>query len=528
MAGFGGSIKLTGESEYKKALKNIQQGLKECGSEMKLLSAQYQSNDKNTANLAAKSADLAKKLDTQKKALADLKNSYSQMAAQYDAQAKKTAELQKSYDAEKAKLEQIKATLGTSSSAYQEQAKVVDALEQELKQSTTAQESMANSLSNMRTQINNAETSVVKAENSLQELNEELTKTDDDAAEAGEGLEDVGNKAENAGRKFEGLKNVAAGALKAVGVALAAAAAGAVAIGKAAIENYADYEQLVGGVETLFGTNGQSLEEYAKSVGMTVDEASAKYKDLEKAQTIVTDNAAKAFKSAGMSANDYMETVTSFSASLISSLDGDTVKAAQAADQAITDMSDNANKMGTDIASIQNAYQGFAKQNYTMLDNLKLGYGGTKEEMQRLLDDAEKLSGVKYDMSNLNDVYEAIHVVQTEMGITGTTAREAASTISGSMSMAGAAWQNLLTGMADENANFSGLISNFVDSIVTVANNLIPRIKTVISGIGELVDGLIKETLPIILKEIPPLISDLLPVLISSVEGIITGIGESQ
>jgi phage-related protein len=355
---------------------------------------------------------------------------------------------------------------------------------------------MANSLRTMRTQINDAETSVVKAENSIDKMNNELEETDDEAKKAGKGLDDVGDKAEKSGGKFEKLGKVAGAAMKALGAAMVAAAAGAVALGKAAIENYADYEQLVGGVDTLFKEGSAKVQEYANN----------------------------AYKTAGMSANQYMETVTGFSASLISSLGGDGKKAADAANQAITDMSDNANKMGTDIQSIQNAYQGFAKQNYTMLDNLKLGYGGTKEEMQRLLDDAEKLSGVKYDMSNLNDVYEAIHVVQTEMGITGTTAKEAASTISGSMGMAKAAWQNLLTGMADDNANFSGLISDFVDSVVTVASNLIPRIKTVISGLGKLVDGLIKETLPLLLKEIPPLLSELLPVLINSVQGIITGL----
>lgn len=373
MAGFGGSVKLTGESEYKKALQNIRTSLKEVSSEMKLVSAQFQSSDKDTAALANRSSELSKKLSTQKQAIADLKASYNQMAQEYDAQTKKTAELQKSYDAEKAKLDQIKATLGTSSQAYQDQAKVVDALEQELNQSTTAQESMAKSLTNMRTQINNAETSVIKTENSLEAMNKALTDTDDDAQEAGEGLDDLGNKAEDAGGKFEGLKSVASGALKVVGAALAAAAAGAVALGKAAIEQYADYEQLVGGVETLFGAGGKSLEDYAKSVGMTVDEARGKYNDLMVAQDYVLKDAQDAYKTAGMSANEYMENVTSFSASLISSLGGDTVAAAEYANRAMVSMSDNANKMGTDIESIQNAYQGFAKQNYTMLDNLKLG-----------------------------------------------------------------------------------------------------------------------------------------------------------
>lgn len=373
MAGFGGSVKLTGESEYKKALSNIRTSLKEVSSEMKLVSAQFQSSDKDTTALANKSADLSKKLNEQKQAIASLKDSYNQMAQQYDAQKKKTADLQSAYDAEKAKLEQIKATLGTSSSAYQQQAQVVDKLEQELKESTQAEESMANSLTNMRTQINNAESSVVKAENSLNSMNEELAETDDEAGKASEALDDTGDSADKASGKFQTLGKIAGGAMKALGAALVAAAAGAVALGKAAIENYADYEQLVGGVETLFGAGGKSLEEYAKSVGMTVDEARGKYNDLMVAQDYVLKDAADAYKTAGMSANEYMETVTSFSASLISSLDGDTVAAAEAANQAITDMSDNANKMGTDIESIQNAYQGFAKQNYTMLDNLKLG-----------------------------------------------------------------------------------------------------------------------------------------------------------
>ena len=524
MAGFGGSVKLTGESEYKKALSNIKTSLREVSSEMKLVSAQFQSSDKNTTALASKSADLSKKLQEQKQAITSLKDSYNQMAQQYDAQKKKTADLQSAYDAEKAKLEQIKATLGTSSSAYQQQAQVVDKLEQELKESTQAEESMGKSLSNMRTQINNAEASVVKAENSLNSMNEELEETDDDAGKASDALDDTGDSADKAGGKFEKLGKVAGAAMKALGAAMLAAAAGAVAIGKASIENYADYEQLVGGVETLFGTGGKSLKEYADSVGLSVEEAKGKYKDLEQAQSDVMKNAAQAYKTAGMSANDYMETVTSFSASLISSLDGDTVAAAKAADMAITDMSDNANKMGTDIESIQNAYQGFAKQNYTMLDNLKLGYGGTKEEMQRLLDDAEKLSGVKYDMSNLNDVYEAIHVVQTEMGITGTTADEAAKTISGSMGMAKAAWSNLLTGMADDNADFSTLISNFVDSIVTVSKNLLPRIKVVIGGLGDLVGAFVKDVLPGVLKEIPNIVGDLLPVLITAISSLIKGI----
>ena len=240
--------------------------------------------------------------------------------------------------------------------------------------------------------------------------------------------------------------------------AVGAAATGIAALTTAAVNNYAEYEQLVGGVETLFKQSADVVQQYA----------------------------ANAYKTAGMSANEYMETVTSFSASLLQSLDGDTAAAAEKANLAITDMSDNANKMGTSMEMIQNAYNGFAKQNYTMLDNLKLGYGGTKEEMQRLLDDAEKLSGQKFDLSSYGDIVDAIHVVQTEMGITGTTAKEASTTISGSVSSMKSAWQNLVTGISDENANLEQLVGNFVDSAITAAGNIAPRIEQVLSGIGML------------------------------------------
>ncbi|WP_196304412.1 hypothetical protein, partial [Streptococcus pneumoniae] len=215
------------------------------------------------------------------------------------------------------------------------------------------------------------------------------------------------------------------------------------------VKNYAEYEQLVGGIETLFGAGGKSLEEYAQSVGKSVDDVSSEYKRLINAQEDLLNKSKIEYKTAGLSANEYMETATSFSASLIQSVKGDTEKAAKLADQAIIDMSDNANKMGSSMESIQNAYQGFAKQNYTMLDNLKLGFGGTKEEMQRLLDEAGKISGVKYDISSFADITEAIHVMQVKMGIAGTTSKEAASTISGSLGMVKASWENFLTGMSD-------------------------------------------------------------------------------
>ena len=260
------------------------------------------------------------------------------------------------------------------------------------------------------------------------------------------------------------LKGGLATAAKVGVAAIGAASAGIAALTKSSIEGYAEYEQLVGGVETLFKQSADVVQQYA----------------------------ANAYKTAGMSANEYMETVTSFSASLLQSLDGDTTAAAEKANLAITDMSDNANKMGTSMESIQNAYQGFAKQNYTMLDNLKLGYGGTKEEMQRLLDDANALNAAQgnytnYTIDSYADIVDAIHTVQTEIGITGTTQLEASTTIQGSIASMKAAYDNFITGLGDENADMAELITNLLGSTVTVAENLLPVVERILENIGVVV-----------------------------------------
>lgn len=299
--------------------------------------------------------------------------------------------------------------------------------------------------------------------------------------ETEDGLDSVSGKASKVGDVF--LKGI--GTIAKWGAAAAATAATATAaLVKSAVTAYADYEQLVGGVETLFKDSAGEVQKYA----------------------------ANAYQTAGLSANEYMETVTGFSASLLQSLDGDTKAAAEKANVAITDMSDNANKMGTSMESIQNAYQGFAKQNYTMLDNLKLGYGGTKEEMQRLLEDAEKLSGQKFDLSSYADIVDAIHVVQTEMGITGTTAKEAATTIQGSVNMTKAAWQNLVVGIADDTQDFDGLVNNFVESVTTAGNNILPRVEIALKGVGTLVEKLA----PIVAKTVPNIVSTTLPSMIKA------------
>ena len=399
---FGGAVKLTGESEYRKALRDITSNLREVSSELKLTNTQFASGDKTVKETKTAYTNMNNTVQQQKEKINTLRTALAEAEKQYGSNNEK--------------------------------------------------------VKNFKTQLNNAENQLIQMENATNKSNKELKDMKSGFDDAGQGALKFGDllKANVLGDFItSGLKTVA-GAVKQLGSVF-------LTVGKEALDSYADYEQLVGGVETLFKDSSGIVENYANN----------------------------AYKTAGLSANDYMETVTSFSASLLQSLDGDTAKVAEVSNMAVTDMADNANKMGTDMSSIQNAYQGFAKQNYTMLDNLKLGYGGTKSEMERLLSDAQKISGVKYDISNLNDVYQAIHVVQGELGITGTTAKEASTTIQGSVSAMKSAWQNMLTGIADDNADFEGLISNLVDSIGIAAENIMPRVKIIIDGIAALIPQLI-------------------------------------
>ena len=304
--------------------------------------------------------------------------------------------------------------------------------------------------------------------------------------ETKKGIKDTTNTAKEESSKIEKAVNKTGEIASKVGkAAIIGATAAATAIGtitKFVIQHYAEYEQLVGGVETLFGTQGLSLKKYAQSIGQTVEQARGKYDQLIQAQTEVMNNAKIAYKTAGMSANDYMNTITSFAAALKQSTANET-EAAKVANMAVIDMADNANKMGTNMEDIQNAYQGFSKQNYTMLDNLKLGYGGTKSEMERLLQDAEKLTGIHYDINNLSDVYKAINAIQGKLGITGTTGEEAMKTIDGAMKMTKASWDNLLTGLADPKQAVGPLISEFTTSLGTLAKNVTPKIKEVFNAL---------------------------------------------
>lgn len=339
---FGLKIGVEGEKEFKNALREINQSFKVLGSEMKLVSSEFDKQDKSVSAVAARNEVLNKAIEAQK-----------------------------------GKISTLEAALRNASESFGD--------------NDRRTQNWQIALNNANAELNGMERELTANEKILDSVGDEM----DDAAEAsddlGDELRETGDKAEKSGSKFEKLGGILKGIGAAMGAVAVAAGAAAVKLGKEVVAAYADYEQLVGGVDTLFGEASQAVQT----------------------------SAANAFKTAGMSANEYTETVTGFSASLIQSLGGDTEKAAQIADMAIVDMADNANKMGTDTASIQNAYQGFAKQNYTMLDNLKLGYGGTKSEMERLLADAEKISGIKYDLSSFSDLTEAIHVIQTEPGEQG-------------------------------------------------------------------------------------------------------------
>lgn len=343
----------------------------------------------------------------------------------------------------------------------------------------------------------------------------EITKVSKSLYETTREQEQFINKTVKASKTLRTFKNDATKAFKKVGKAaltgLGVATGAISAFTVASTDAFADYEQYKGGIETLFGAGGKTIEEYASSVGSTVSEARSQYDLLMSAQNEVMENAQNAYRTAGLSANEYMNTTISFSASLINSLGGDTKKAASYANTAIIDMSDNVNKMGTTMESVQNAYTGFAKGNFTMLDNLALGYGGTKEEMQRLLNDASEISGISYDISSFADMVQAIHVIQEKMDITGTTAREASSTIQGSFNSMKAAWTNVLTA-ATSGEGLESAIDGLVTSATNYITNMMPAITQALSGIGRI----IRELAPVVAAELPNLIATILPDVISA------------
>lgn len=488
MASFGGSIKLTGADEYRNALKQITQSLRETGSELTAVASRYDANDRSLDTLNKKTSEMSAVLSKQVKAYDDLKAAYDSFSAKVSAQAQEHSKLVQTYESEKQKLEEIKRTSGETSKEYQDQQGKVTELANAVAKSSQNMSDNEAALSKMKTQLNQTETTVNKTTKQIDELGNETEESGEKAKKGGEGYTVFKNILANLGTQ---AINSALNGLKSLGAAF-------INIGKEAVSSYAEFEQLEGGVKKLFG-----------------DDA---------AQTVM-DNANRAFESAGMSANEYMETVTGFSAAMINSLNGDTQEAARISDMAIQDMSDNANTFGTDMASIQNAYQGFAKGNFTMLDNLKLGFSGSKEGMQQLLDKAGEISGKKFDISNFADITEAIHIMQEEMNIAGTTSNEAATTIEGSTRSMKASWKNLLTGIASGTGDIGDLVKNLVNNITNVALNILPIVRNVIEGVGELVNQLLGgEFFPELLNLLVDSITELLPDLLATVNTVVTSL----
>ena len=508
MAGFGGAVKLTGESEYRAALARITQNLREVSSEMKVVSSQYAKSDTSQAALTARTQVLTQKLEAQKEKLRVLTAQERAMNAQYTANNTKHKELVASLETEKAKLSQIEAALGKSSPQYQAQAKVVANLARDVDKSSAAVNSNEIAMSKMRQQMNNAQADINKTDAEIKSLSPDMNNAGKSANELGEETKNAGKQAQEASGGYTVFKNVLAN-LASAGIQAAISGlknlgSAVLNVGKQAIEAYSQQEQMIGGVETLYKDSAPIVEQYANN----------------------------AFKTAGMSANQYMETVTGFSASLLQSLGGDTAKAAEYGNRAVTDMADNANKMGTDMQSIQYAYQGFAKQNYTMLDNLKLGYGGTKEEMKRLIQDASKMTdvqkelGVTVDGSSMSfgNIVNAISVMQKHLGIAGTTSKEAATTIEGSLNSMKSAWQNMLAGMSDSNADMGLLINNLADSINTFAGNIMPRIAPLINGMVQTAVTLLPQAVNMITTQLLPLITAQVPNIVNGLSQVIQAI----
>ena len=500
MAGFGGSVKLTGESEYRKAIQNITQDLKSLSSQLKAQTADYNANDKSVSNSVNKQKELNDALQKQQAEISKAKSAYAQFSVAVQTQQTRHNALSKEYKQAVLELDRIGKASGTTSDEYKKQAEVVDKLGKELSESTEELNESKSAMQALKSEINSSSKVITNASDNIDDLGKEAKEAGDDAEEGSDGftvfkavVADLASKAIQSA--INGLKQLGGAVIN---------------VGKQAYSSYAEYEQLVGGVETLFGDSADELIKYANV----------------------------AYKTAGLSANQYMEQATSFSATLLQGLGGDTKKAVEYANMAIIDMSDNANKMGTDMTMIQNAYQGFAKDNYTMLDNLKLGYGGTQTEMARLINDSGVLGdAIEVTAETVKDVpfdkiIEAIHKTQQEIGITGTTTLEAEKTISGSTASMRGAWENLLVGIANGDADISPLLDDLVQQVIVMGQNMIPRVKQIIEGMGELVSEVWNEVIPKLAEEIPQLqpivnamnwIKDNADIIISGLAGILAG-----
>lgn len=464
----GVRLGVDGEKAFRSSINAINANIKAMGSELKAVTAQFAKNADSEEALTAKNQVLAK-------SIAATKEKISVLDKQLERQAEKLRDLGHALDdVVKAHGAESKEALAAQN-AYNNQAKAVAKLQD---------------------QLNGAKAELAGMENAVKDNQDAIDGLGREVEDAGDAMDEAGRNAHNFGEK---LKSGLATAAKVTTASVAAIGAATATLVKSSIGDFSDYEQLVGGVETLFKSSSGQVQAYAQS----------------------------AFKTAGLSANEYMDTVTSFSASLLQGLSGDTAKAAEMANLAITDMADNSNKMGTAMESIQYAYQGFAKQNYTMLDNLKLGYGGTQEEMIRLINDSGVLNEEIKNLDNVtfDQIIQAIHEVQNQIGITGTTALEAEGTIQGSTAAMKSAWDNLKTGLASGDQDMGKLVSDFTQSIETAANNLLPRVGVILRGIGPMIGEILKQD---VVAQLPAMVSSGKDFIVSLVSGMTEGLPDLQ
>ena len=530
MAGFGGAIKLTGAGEYRDALARITQNVKENASAMQLLATQYDSTDRSEEAVTARTKALNDVLATQREKLRVLQDQYANLAPRVQEQGEQHRKLVERYEAEKQKLDTLEHTLGKASEEYKNQQSVVEDLAYQVGKSTSANEANERSLSAIRTQMNLVQAEANGTAKKIDELGNETEESGGKAKKSAEGgwtifkdvIADLSSKAIQSA--IRGLQQLGSQFVQ---------------MGKQSMDMFGEYEQQVGGIYKIFDQQGDatvrtmaemrsSLVENRKEMHQWDDEV----KQMTGAEMMI-ENAQNAFKTVGLNANEYMQTVTSFSASLMQGLGGDTVRASEMADVAMRDMADNMNAFGTSMDSIRSAYAGFAKDNYTMLDNLKLGYGGNATEMARLINDSKVLGdSVEVTAKTVKDVpfdkiIEAIHVTQQNIGILGTTTAEASNTIQGSTRAMRASWQNLLIGMADDQADFERLVDDFISTLDDgngggALSQILPRVTQVINGISKAIQTLV----PTLVKMVAPMITNNLPVILKAVQDALKAILE--
>lgn len=506
-------------TKFKADVSGLVGGLKQADAQLRVIKSEFASVSDGTKSWE-------KSVDGMQKHLEILGRQLEQQNKKLEIYKKELATAKSYQEQAKNKVQGLKQALEEAKKEYGENSDEVKKLEKELKQAEIEEAKMDKTVNNLTKSLNYEQGAINKTNAEMSRLNGKL----DDAGESSEKADkdvktlnkDVDTLGETSGQTSEKIgtlaKGIVTGLAKAMAVGIATIGAGVAKLTKDSLQMYSQFEQLQGGIKTLYGTDDMNINQYAKSVGKSVSQVKKKYKEMQDSEKIITKNSQQAFKTTGLSATQYMEQATSFGASLISYLKGDTKKASQYTDRAIRDMSDNANKMGTDISSIQNAYQGFAKGNMGMLDNLKLGFGGSQAEAKRLVKEASKMKKEQKDLNvtvkdgslSFDNIVNAISVMQKHLRITGTTSKEASKTMEGSVNTMKASWSNLLLALSSDDFDLDTAIKDFFESLKNVFKNFEPRIKIILDNIFKMIESFLPELVSFIVSQAPNLLNALL------------------